>query len=493
MGENTGSLYEKLKELAMSDEYPMHMPGHKRLPIIDMSEDVDFLEHIAKIDITEIEGFDNLHHPTDLLKSIQEETAGVYGARKSFYLVGGSTTGILTAISATVPEKGTILIARNSHKSVYHAAFLRDLDVAYLYPCVDEIYGIPLPISPDMVETALEQNPNIQAVLITSPTYEGLISDIKGIADVVHARNIPLIVDEAHGAHLAFTMEKRYNTNLYADLVIQSLHKTTRAMTQTALLHLNGHRVMERVVQRYLDIYMTSSPSYVLLASMQEAVRDWSCYQSLYKKRMQEFTALFKEAQSTWKHLQIFSFYEKYHNVYSMDACKLAICVKHPVVDGMFLFKKLQEEFHITLEMSQGSYALAILTPYDTIEGVKRMLEALGRIDEMIVEITETLSNRCLKDLEKAHSIINELTLFLPEKSGKISEFWRDGQWTCLDDSIGKICAEFVYLYPPGVPIMVPGEIWTQKYVNFIKNLHEMAYEVLGTEQICVKIYTITV
>ena len=231
-------LEQKLNELEQSDIYPFHMPGHKRafLP---------FANPYA-IDITEIEGFDNLHHATGILQEAQQKAADLYGAKKTYYLVNGSTCGLLAAISAAVPRGEKILVARNCHKAVYHAMYLRQLVPVYLYP-EDTAYGIQGQVTPQMVRKQLEQTPDIRAVVITSPTYDGVVSDIKNIADTVHAYGIPLIVDEAHGAHFGFSPEFPENaTRLGADAVIMSVHKTLPAFTQTALLHLCSDRIAEK-------------------------------------------------------------------------------------------------------------------------------------------------------------------------------------------------------------------------------------------------------
>ena len=231
-------LEQKLNELEQSDIYPFHMPGHKRafLP---------FANPYA-IDITEIEGFDNLHHATGILQEAQQKAADLYGAQKTYYLVNGSTCGLLAAISAAVPRGGKILVARNCHKAVYHAMYLRQLVPVYLYP-EDTAYGIQGQVTPQMVQKQLKQTPDIRAVVITSPTYDGVVSDIQSIADIVHAYGIPLIVDEAHGAHFGFSPEFPENaTRLGADAVIMSVHKTLPAFTQTALLHLCSDRIAEK-------------------------------------------------------------------------------------------------------------------------------------------------------------------------------------------------------------------------------------------------------
>ena len=262
MSEN---LLEKLKKYGASDYYPLHMPGHKR-------NTAHFAEPFS-IDITEIDGFDNLFHAEEILLEAQQRAAQLYHSDETFYLVNGSTCGLLSAISASVPRGGRILMSRNSHKASYHAAFLNGLHVTYLYPEADMVRGINGSIRPEQVQEALLQHPDICAVLITSPTYDGVVSDIKAIAELAHRAGAVLIVDEAHGAH--FAMHDSFPKSalaLGADLVINSIHKTLPSMTQTALLHVQGERVDRRRLKKYLGIYQSSSPSYVLMAGMDACV-----------------------------------------------------------------------------------------------------------------------------------------------------------------------------------------------------------------------------
>ena len=259
-----GKLYDKLTEYKKSDYYPYHMPGHKR-----NMNGRPFQEYY-ELDITEIDGFDNLHQAEGILREVEKRANQMYGADDTFLLVNGSTCGILSAISATAETGGKILIARNCHKSVYHGAYLRNLEVQYIYPKVSEQFGIALGTNPEDVEEKLKADNDISAVIITSPTYEGVVSDIEKIAKIVHKYHVPLIVDEAHGAHLGFSKDFPQNAVANgADIVIHSLHKTLPSPTQTALLHVSGKLIDREKLKRFLGIYQSSSPSYPLMAGME--------------------------------------------------------------------------------------------------------------------------------------------------------------------------------------------------------------------------------
>ncbi len=265
-------LLERLSTYAASDAYPFHMPGHKR----QVKMGITSVPNPFSVDITEIDGFDNLHHAEDILKESMNSAAAVYGADRSWYLVNGSTCGILAAIAAAVKPGEKILMARNSHKSAYHAVILNQLEPVYLYPEEVPEFQIPGGIEPEQVERALLEHPEIRAVFVTSPTYEGIVSDIQGIAATAHRHGAALIVDEAHGAHLPFGDGNYFPDGALqegADLVIQSLHKTLPSLTQTAILHLKSQILDAKKVEQYLSVYQSSSPSYILIASMENCVR----------------------------------------------------------------------------------------------------------------------------------------------------------------------------------------------------------------------------
>lgn len=239
-------LINRLAAYARSDMYPFHMPGHKRRTGPEesfMNSCTDSFTNPFAVDITEIEGFDNLHHPEGILKDSMKWAADVYGADQTYYLINGSTGGILAAVCGSVPRGGRILVSRNCHKSVYHGICLNQLKTSYVYPQEIEGLGIQGGITAEDVDRMLNRYMDTQAVLIVCPTYDGIVSDIEAIARIVHRAGLPLIVDEAHGAHFRYdAMFPVSALDLGADVVIQSVHKTLPSLTQTALLHIKCNR-----------------------------------------------------------------------------------------------------------------------------------------------------------------------------------------------------------------------------------------------------------
>ena len=369
-------LYKKLERYGQSDYYPFHMPGHKRNPD-SVRGDFPF-----ERDITEIEGFDNLHHPEDILLEAQKNVSKLYGTKESYYSVNGSTAALLAAVSAAVPRKGQILVARNCHKAVYHAMYLRELKPTYIYPQMDMKWWINGGIFPDKVERCLAENPEIKAVLITSPTYDGVVSDVKAIAEITHKYEIPLIVDEAHGAHFHFS--NYFPTSaveLGADLVIQSFHKTLPAMTQTAILHNCSDRVDGRLIRRFMGIYQTSSPSYILMASID------ACIDTMTAEGHEMFREFTKMLERTRKRLSQCRYIcladpeKDVNGVFDYDRSKLIFSTVKSTLTGAQLYDILLERYHIQMEMESETYALALAAVGDREEGFERLCQAIEEID----------------------------------------------------------------------------------------------------------------
>lgn len=519
-------LLEQLEQYGSSDYYPLHMPGHKR-----------HISHFGDpfaIDITEIDGFDNLHHAQGILLEAQKRAAQLYGAEESFYLVNGSTCGILAAVSAAARRGDTVLMARNCHKAVYHAVLLNGLHAEYLYPEADMARGINGSISPETVRLALEKHQRseeqvrsqgesknmrsgssgcgqnaqrISAVIITSPTYDGVVSDIRQIAREVHRTGAVLIVDEAHGAH--FPMHEYFPETALAcgaDLVINSLHKTMPALTQSALLHVQGSRVNRERLRQYLGIYQTSSPSYVLMAAMDRCVR-------LMQDEGDELFAVFTERLEKMrlelgkmKRLYLVTGKERELSAFDYDRSKVLISTERCAYSGRELAKILRKEYHLEVEMDAPEYVTAIMTVSDTQEGFDRLTRALLEVDRELAEkrINDGLSDG-RADAESAEERSEER--FTEETPKTISKTKRQGRRQIkafgslhknkevmtietaanseahtarLWESAGCICAEFVYLYPPGIPLLVPGEQITQELLEEFSYYRKCGFELQG-------------
>lgn len=371
-------LYDKLKEYAAGGVYPMHMPGHKRnMELLPLGLPYD-------IDITEIHGFDDLHDAHGILREISELASGLYGSDRAFLLVNGSTVGILAAIGAHTERGDRILATSNCHRSVRNAAALFGLDPVYLTPETDETSGIACSISPEAVDLALKKMPDIKLVVVTSPTYEGVISDIGSIADIVHGRNIPLFVDSAHGAHLGFSPGFPGSAvRAGADIVVMSLHKTLPALTQCSLLHICGAWANAGETARLLSVLQTSSPSYVLLASIDRCLRlleaDGDKLFYGYERNLSRFS----NDIMTLKNLSVLCHGSPLTcpDFFAFDPGKLVIVTKNTALSGFMLADILRTEYKIELELANNDFALAMTGICDSTEGFTRLAEALTAID----------------------------------------------------------------------------------------------------------------
>ena len=501
--EEQPGIMERLIEYTESDAYPFHMPGHKRQEIPDGMQR-DFSDPYG-IDITEIDGFDNLHHAEGILKDAMDEAAAVYGADRSWYLVNGSTCGILSAVFAVTENGGRILTARNCHKAVYHAIYLNRLRAEYLYPEEIVEFGINGGIRAEDVRKALEKDAmrcagksgdmrgkrtKIQAVLITSPTYEGVVSDIRAIADVAHEYGIPLIVDEAHGAHLEYADRchsfPKSALECGADIVIQSLHKTLPCFTQTAILHIKGDRVDQDRVARYLSMFQTSSPSYLFMAGIQRCIRYMDSTGRDGMIRYEERLKWFMEQMKGLQVLEVLTrdICGKYRAVAGWDPSKIVVStMRAKDFHGEELAEMLRKNYHLEMEMTAPEYVIAMTSVLDTDEGFERLTKALLEIDEELLKAEEkrrktvsetgdqkenTVRERAEKNCKASETL--QSRILRPNETMSICEAMdaNTGR-TALQNTVGKVSAEFIYLYPPGIPIIAPGEVFTREIVEMIE------------------------
>lgn len=454
-------LYEKLIEYSHSDFYPFHMPGHKRNKDSACCKE-DPVSEIIPIDITEIDGFDNLHDAKGIIKEAEKEAAALYKSENTHFLINGSTCGVLASISAVSSLGDTLIIARNCHRSVYHGALINRLNLAYIYPKTDSEFDISggLSVSEvmEVVSGVKKRGGTPAGVVITSPTYEGVVLKVEDIAKALHAEGIPLIVDAAHGAHFGFAPGYPDSSVKEADIVIHSLHKTLPAPTQTALIHINGELISDNVVLQFLRIYETSSPSYVLMAGIDR------CMDILKAEGKERLEKLFfevekaKESLSSMKHLRICPYTEP---------CKMLISVKKTVLTGEELSDILRRDYHIETEMSSDTYALCILSMMDTESGIERLKKALRQIDERITGISE--ENRIFSEENDANiKLMTQMSVF--------EAFNSEAEEIPFEEAEGRCSTEFICAYPPGIPIVVPGEIISGEVLEFIdrKRKHEL-------------------
>ncbi len=568
------SLYSKLIEYSKNGRYPLHMPGHKRQrklfdfnkafvgdedffnkpvdnSVNELNEDKEISVYVNNqydpfdIDITEINGFDDLHHPEGIIKAAMENASDFFGTRATFFLVNGSSCGILSAITAVTNIGDTIILGRNCHKSAYNAVQLRDLNVEYVYPEIVEGFNISGGYKPEEIEQkfveAEKKNIKVKAVVITSPTYEGIVSDIKKIAEIVHGHNSILIVDEAHGAHMILSDE--FPTSAYklgADIVIESAHKTLPAMTQTAFLHVQGDKVSVKDVQRMLSVYQSSSPSYVLMSSLDKCIRELP---TKGQKDVNEMLITLKKFHNRVKNLKVLKVLDRSiigkNSVYDFDISKIVIFLNmklksiekdnvelnitklnntvssntvlsdtvlnntllsdtvlnntllsntvsdkaeinnakldnakinntelntdkiNETYDGKYLESILREKYNFEIEMCSKDYVIGMTSICDNMDEILRLADNLVEIDNYIAEkikdksLLEQTNTEIL--LEKTEQVMTIYEALLCKKE-KID----------VCNAVGRVSAGYVYVYPPEIPIIVPGDLITNQMLKKI-------------------------
>ena len=458
-------LLHQLQAYGETDTYPFHMPGHKR-NIVSLGNALPY-----SMDITEIDGFDDLHAPDGILKDLNDRLCALYGAKHSFALVNGSTCGILAGIAAATQRGDKILLARNCHKSVYNAVELLGLVPVYIAPPTDETTGIAGSIVPESVADALKQNKDIRLCVLTSPTYDGVISDIRTIADSLHAKNIPLLVDEAHGAHLVFTQNKALSAVAAgADIVIQSLHKTLPALTQTAAAHLCTERILPAAFQQKLSVFETSSPSYLLLSSIAECVRileeKAETAFKIYEKELTDFSVKCK----TLTHITVLckgnDTLKLHPAFFAFDGGKLPIITANTNTDGVSFLQKLRTEYKIEGEMAAVSYALLMTSVCDTENGFARLFAALQGMDCTLQSATVP---------PQFAPVPLPPVVFSPDEAAK-----QTGARVPLQNAVGKTSLNTVWCYPPGVPLLVRGERVTQEIADALENAKAHGLKVIA-------------
>ena len=431
---------------------PLHMPGHKRrvCPAPGLPHDWD---------LTEIDGADDLHGAAGILAQAMERTARLWGAARTFYLVNGATVGLLAGIRALAPAGSTVIAARNCHKSVFHAIELGDLRVRWVMPKPDRDFGIHGSIAPQDVAAALDACPQAACVILTSPTYEGVLSDIASIAGLCHARGVPLLVDEAHGAHyLPLARAHGWRGGALAggaDIVVQSPHKTLPSLTQTALLHLGGRYgpALAGEVERQLDVFETSSPSYPLMASLDGCTgllaAHGDAWFAAWAGRLDRFDA----AVAGLARLRVLGrgadAPQGRPACFGLDRGKILVDGAAAGLTGPQLAHLLRRDHGFEPEMTCGSLLLAMTSPCDADDTLDRFAAALRAIDAAAPG-----GSRSPQHTPPPPP---------PPPPGQavctIAQALRQPSAPCLlAEAEGRVAAEYLWAYPPGVPLVVPGE-----------------------------------
>jgi lysine decarboxylase len=473
LSQNHTPLFSGLVAHANRNPIQFHIPGHKKGAGIDPEFRHFIGDNALSIDLINIGPLDDLHAPKGMIKQAQDLAAEAFGADRTFFSVQGTSGAIMAMIMAVCGPEDKIIVPRNVHKSVMSAIIFSGAIPVFIHPEIDEKLGISHGITPDAVERALKQHPDAKGVLVINPTYFGISADLKKIVEIAHSHHIPVLVDEAHGVHIHFHDELPLSAmQAGADMAATSVHKLGGSMTQSSILNVKEGLVSAKHVQSILSMLTTTSTSYLLLASL-----DVSRKQLAIKGR-ELIDNTIQLAQSIRKKInEIDHLYCVGEEIlgseatYDYDPTKLIISIKDLGLTGYEVEKWLREKHNIEVELSDLYNILCIVTIGDTdVEG------------DLLIQALKELANECEHRAEK----IEPVKVLLPEipilALTPRDAFYAETEVIPFEESEGRIIAEFVMVYPPGIPIFIPGEIITKENLHYIRKNLEAGLPVQGPE-----------
>jgi len=468
-------LVKSLLDYISEKNVRFHMPGHKG----GKGFSPEFLKNLAGMDITEIPGSDNLHYPEGAIAEAQHLAARAFGADRSYFLVNGSTCGIHAMIMAACPPGSKLLVPRNCHKSVWNALILGDIQPVYIQPGYDASRHIITQISPRQVEEALDSHPDAVGLILVHPNYYGMCSHIEEIARIVHSRGKLLLVDEAHGDHFPFHPDLPPSAGeAGADLWVQSAHKTLPAFTQTAYLHGREGRIDFSRVEETLRMLQSTSPSYILMASL-----DWArnvmeiCGRQLLANLMNNLN----ETRNELEKLGIPSLREIcWDEISALDPTRLVLDLRNINMTG-YEAEKILRKHGIQIEMSDWYHAVLICTVVDT----QREMDALVKVCSSIIEDTENKFSTISDKRNAINRLISDISLSISREIPKQmlsprEAFYSKTVKVPLKESMGRISAAAIGAYPPGIPRYCPGELIEAEGIDELLHIKKLGGTLFG-------------
>lgn len=447
------SIYKELNSYIEKSIYPFHMPGHKR-----NKKYLNFSKPIINYDITEFGNMDNLHAPESIINDVNIRFSNLFNSNQSFIMVNGSSGGIIASIMSICKDGDTILIARNCHKSVFNGLIYSGAFPKYIYPSITN-EGLVGGVNVKDIKEELEKDKSIKGVLITSPTYEGFTSDIEEISNLVHAYGKILIVDEAHGAHFKFSnIFPKTALQQGADIVIQSLHKTLPSLTQSAVLHVKGNKVNIDRLKNNLSLIQTTSPSYIVMSSMDLCL---NFLENEYKHEFEIYVNRLLNFRSSISHLKNISIIgneiKNKNYINNIDISKLVFYISKNK-SGKEIDKILCEEYKVQIELSSSLHILALTSVADNCRGFKLLNKAINSLDKKI----ENLDNREYSVFNYPMSVVS----LSPRQALNL-----EVEKIPINKCENRIAGQFITPYPPGIPLITPGEVITQEIIELIQKI----------------------
>lgn len=465
-------LFSALRNHAANNPVQFHIPGHKK----GAGSDPEFREFIGdnalSIDLINIAPLDDLHQPTGVIMEAQNLAADAFGADYTLFSVQGTSGAIMTMILSVCSPGDKIIVPRNVHKSIMSAIIFAGARPVFISPARDANLGIDHGITTRAVKRALERHPDAKGVLVINPTYYGICADLKEIVELVHSYDIPVLVDEAHGVLIHFHEKLPMSAmQAGADMAATSVHKLGGSMTQSSVLNVRKGRINPFRVQTIISMLTSTSTSYILLASLDSSRRNLA----LNGHRMaEEAIQLAQYARREINNIEgLYCVGEEIlggEATYDYDPTKVTVHVRHLGITGYETENWLRDHYNVEVELSDMYNILALITPGDTRDTVDTLLTAL-------------------RDLAKSHYRLNdvkELVVKIPEipqlSLSPRDAFYAETEVVPFKESAGRIIAEFIYVYPPGIPILLPGEVISQPNIDYIVDHVEVGLPVKGPE-----------
>lgn len=476
----TTPIHDFITDYLKADTVSFHMPGHKGSQFYKRFGYHDFLNQMMDYDITEIDGADNLFQTEGIIKATQDKYAKLYNVKKSYLMINGTSGGNLAAILASVNKGKKLIMARNCHKSVYNALTLGDIQPVYAYPETNHEFKISGVITPEEIERLVIENPDAEAVILSSPNYYGICSDIEAIADIVHQHGRILIVDEAHGAHLHFSDALPLSAmQAGADLVINSTHKTLGSFTQSAALHLNSDRVDQYTLEDKLQCIESTSPSYLLMTSLDitatilenhgdQLMEDWISNLEYFYERIKGIPGL-----KTMGRLK------------GLDWTKINLSMRELGLSGAELEKILMKEYSIYMELATGDIVMGMSGIGNVKEDYEKLALALEDLSERrrneisLGTLDITINSSSETQTESKSSETGLEAKALPKQAVMVG-IPKTKRRVKLSESAGLVCASSIIPYPPGIPLVCPGERIEADAIAYVQALRAAGEKVIG-------------
>mgnify|MGYP001131169946 CR=1 FL=1 len=450
--------FTKLKEYGLSNVAPFDVPGHKLGRINN-----DLIKFIGKktylLDSNAPIGLDNLNKPTGVIRDAENLMADACNADKSYFLTNGTTTGILAMIMCVCKANDKIILPRNVHKSVINGLILSGAIPIFIKPHIDQDLGIANDISYEAVKKAIEENPDAVAVFVINPTYFGVVSDLKRITDLAHENDIIVMADEAHGAQFYFSQKMPLSAmEAGADISSSSMHKTAGSFTQSSIILTQGKRINHQRLRQTLNMLQSTSPSSLLMASI-DVARKTMYFRG--EERITKLLELSQDAREKLKTIPGITVIDKDYMVkkgcFDYDETKIIIKVSELGLSGFEVYQLMKARYNIQLELAESHIVLAILTIGTTRKDLDRLYQAFYSLSMDYHELRDKLPKV-------------EFEYMFPETYSRPRDAYHAPKLiVSLDDAVNEIAAESVMIYPPGIPIVIPGEVITQDVVDDIK------------------------